>query len=96
VSLVSIAVAPVVSAPVWATAMAGMGEIVQWAGDFLRAVAGLVIMLIPGIVFWLVVIGFIAIVQHWSPSRSASDRTKQHLQKHEGSHVEGGWEHNIA
>lgn len=80
-SLVSIAVAPVVSAPVWATAMAGMGEIVQWAGDFLRAVAGLVIMLIPGIVFWLVVIGFIAIVQHWSPNRSALDRTEQHPQK---------------
>jgi hypothetical protein len=76
--------------------MAGMAEIVQWAGDFLRAVVGLIIMLIPGVAFWFVVIGFIAIVHQRSPSRSVSDPTEEHPPKPEGDHMEGAWEHNIA
>lgn len=55
-----------VPALVWATVMAGMGEVLRWAGDFFRVVVALIIMLTPGIVFWLVVIGIIAIIQRWS------------------------------
>ena len=51
---------------VWVTVTAGMGEALRWAGDFLRVVVAVMIMLTPGIVFWLVVIGIIAIIQQWS------------------------------
>ncbi|TEU16474.1 MAG: hypothetical protein E3J21_10650 [Anaerolineales bacterium] len=51
---------------VWATVTANMGEVLQWAGDFLRVVVATMIMLTPGIVFWLVVIGIIAIIQQWN------------------------------
>jgi len=51
---------------VWVTVTAGMGEVLRWAGDFLRVVVAVMIMLTPGIVFWLVVIGIIAIIQQWS------------------------------
>ena len=83
------------SAPVWATMMASLGEVVRWAGDFFRAVLGLIIMLIPGIVFWLVVIGVIVIVQRWNTRRPVSDRTGQYSRKPEGNNVEG-WENSIA
>jgi hypothetical protein len=40
-------------------------EVLWWVGDGFRAVVGTMIMLTPGIVFWLVVVGIIAIIQRW-------------------------------
>jgi membrane-bound metal-dependent hydrolase YbcI (DUF457 family) len=51
---------------VWATVTAGMGEVLRWAGGFFRVVLAVIIMLTPGIIFWLVVIGIIAIIQRLS------------------------------
>ena len=42
-----------------------MVEILGWVGDGFRVVVGTMIMLIPGIVFWLVVVGIIAMIQRW-------------------------------
>jgi Na+/H+-dicarboxylate symporter len=64
--VIGIAVVLFVPALVRATVMAGMGEVLRWAGDFSRAMVALMIMLTPGIVFWLVVIGIIAIIHRLS------------------------------
>jgi hypothetical protein len=66
VALVIGIVVVLLPALVWATVMASMGEVLRWVGDFFRVVVALVIMLTPGIVFWLVVIGIIAVIQRWS------------------------------
>lgn len=52
-----------------------MAEILEWVGECLRVLVASIFALTPGIVFWLVVIGVVAIVQRWSPRRSVSDRT---------------------
>ncbi len=39
--------------------------ILQWIGDVFRAVVGTMILLTPGVVFWLVAIGIIAVIQQW-------------------------------
>lgn len=40
-----------------------MAEIVQWADTGLRAALGVMFMVIPGITFWLAVLGFWAMVR---------------------------------
>ena len=59
-----------------------MAEVLRWAGDCLRAFVGLVFMLIPGIVFWLVVLGIIAIAQQWNhagPCQIVWDKIREGL-----------------
>ena len=40
-----------------------MLDVLWWVGDGFRAVVGTMVMLTPGIAFWLVVVGIIAIIQ---------------------------------
>jgi hypothetical protein len=93
-SIVSLAIS-IVTVPVWVTIMANMGEVARWAGDLFRAVLGLIIMLIPGTVFWLVVIGIVVIVERWNTGQAVLDSTGQYPREPEGNHVEG-WEHNAT
>jgi hypothetical protein len=93
-SIVSLAIS-IVTAPVWVTIMANIGEVARWAGDLFRAVLGLIIMLIPGTVFWLVVIGIVVIVERWNTGQAVLDSTGQYPREPEGNHVQG-WEHNAT
>ena len=47
-----------------------MGEVLTWADHCLRAFLCLILMLIPGTVFWLVVIAAVAIVRRIGTSLS--------------------------
>jgi hypothetical protein len=58
-----------------------MAEILQWAGNCFGAVLGLIFFLIPGTVFWLVVIGGIVFVHRWKSLWSAQDRAGHNLAK---------------
>ena len=40
-----------------------MMEFLQWIGAGFRAVVGTMILLVPGVVFWLVVVGITATIQ---------------------------------
>jgi hypothetical protein len=64
--VIGVAILVLVPGLVWAEVTAGMAEVPRWCADLFRAMVGLIIMLCPGTVFWLVVIGIIAIVQRLS------------------------------
>lgn len=40
-----------------------MAEVLHWAGTCLRAVLGVIFILTPGVAFWLVVLGLLAMVR---------------------------------
>jgi hypothetical protein len=64
--VIGVAIVLFVPGLVWAGVTAGMGEVPRWCADLFRAMVGLTIMLCPGVIFWLVVIGIIAIIQRLS------------------------------
>ena len=55
-----------------------IAEVVEWAGICLRVVLGVIFMLAPGIVFWLAVVGIVAVIRqvgHADLLRSGRDVT---------------------